>query len=948
MSFDQISTAAFAAAPRSDRLVETFNALAFPAHWRQIILDFYRHGKKNPEQRRQVPIRGINDVIRAYAPDLVSVAKYASVDDSLPWLYTRGEYRSSIIKSLVLGWLNDLQPKPDDFPLVRATQHQLDVDNLEWDLVSVDLLEQELTIGGTAQPARHLYHLLPDLLADRIADPTRTPYTYNGETLHFKRVAREEGAELMSWPPLQRQVPSKTGVRIWSYSAYIRLTLHTVPFSSTPRIHLNTGIRRWVRGPVWMPADRGVTTYLLADSPWMWDDPAAPGTASSRFAAATLKWNKRERKVIWKASGAEGMLRRLTVNSDFPEPDILQKRPEEWLDRETGVRAAVVYHPMMGKHGIGAGLMPSERRRLTEWAAAALEPDFTRLPNLFGSDLKGTPKPQLKKRRPIPKPDNDKTGEKTAKALAANETIAAANSLALRTLTAEAVDAHLRCHLLYQTDECRDEIIRAAEESLGLGEYNTEAGTATFTWNTDELKVTIYARSVGKLAGPLGGADTPRKRKQIEEAVTVRRREVRERLESEPASQVVIVELDGRKDWDPRQTDPKFAIRLGCADAHRVSQFITTFRTVEQTPPEDGEELADEPAASGPHRADAAWGDALRQVGVRFVPQHSLGTALPDSFNQLAFWMVKRRSDSDWWKPQFTPIAVLIRPGQPAILGRTADSDSWVPYPQLLRSLTGRIRGDDLKTEAQQQAEAARFIHRVLYGLRNEPTVAITHANNSRTYVPWLENGITRQDMFQLGGGPVQRLALQGKHLRLIRLRVDDRSETPQWWAPKDPATAGIAKGLWLTGSGETDRRVFYSTMERSSTHQIENDATKLTSRIKQVKVKDKDSGEERLEAKRRIDNHKNAWNPQLLEIAILGQAAGDNAEAWAMFVHQQRQTDDYRDGLVLPMIMHLAELAGEYALPHEDPMHASVDDSPPTEASLAESEIGIEEDPED
>jgi hypothetical protein len=114
--------------------------------------------------------------------------------------------------------------------------------------------------------------------------------------------------------------------------------------------------------------------------------------------------------------------------------------------------------------------------------------------------------------------------------------------------------------------------------------------------------------------------------------------------------------------------------------------------------------------------------------------------------------MVKRRSDSDWWKPQFTPIAILIRPGQQTILGRTADSESWVPYPQLLCDLTGRIRSDNLKTQARQQAEAARFIHRVLYGLRNEPTVAITHANNSRTYVPWLENGITIRDMFQLGG----------------------------------------------------------------------------------------------------------------------------------------------------------------------------------------------------
>lgn len=945
MSYDHISTAAFIAASRDDTLLENFYALAFPATWRQTILDLYRHGKKNPQKYQQVPIRSINNVIRAYAPDLVSVTKYAAVDDSLPWLYTRSEYRSSIIKSLVLGWLNDLQPKPDNFPLVRAAQQQLEVDNLEWNLVAVDLLEQQLSDGGTAQPARHLYHLLPDLLADRIASPGREPYMYNGERVRFTRVARDEGAELMSWPPLHRTVRSKSGTaRTWSYSAYIRLTLHTVPFSRIPRIHINTGIRRWVRGQVWMPADRGVSAYLFADGPWMWDDSEAAGVVPSRAATAKLRWSKAERKVVWQTSGSEGMLRRLTINADFPEPDILAKRPEEWLDKDSGVRAAVVYHSMMGKHGIGAGLMPSERRRLTEWAAAALEPDFIRVPDLVGSELKATPIPLLAKRKSIPKPTNDPTGVKAARAHAANESIAAANSLALRKLTAEAVGGHLRCHLLYQTDECRDEIVRAAEESLGLADCRTEAGENAVAWQSPELEVTIYTSPVGGLAGPLGGATTPGKRRQIEEAVTHRRRAVRDHLSQDQPSQIAIVELDGRKTWDPRQTDPKFAIRLGCADAGRVSQFITTFRTDVLEPSEDGDALDDEPEASGPHRADAAWTDGLRQVGVRFVPRHSLGQKLPDSFNQLAFWMVKRRADSNWWEPQFTPIAILIRPGQPTILGRTADSESWVPYPQLLQSLTGRIRSEGLKSKEQQRAEAARFIHRTLYGLRNEPTVAITHANNSRSYVPWLENGPTVRDMFQLGGGPVQRLALQGKNLRLIRLRVDDRSETPQWWAPKEPTTAGFAKGLWLTGPHDQDQRVFYSTMERSSTHQVENDATKLTTRVKQIKVKDKETGEEKLEPRQRIDNHKNAWNPQLLEITVLGEVAGDDAEAWAMYVHQQRQTSDYRDGLGLPMIMHLATLAGEYALPHEEPLHASTDDEPAADASVRDDDSPIDD----
>ena len=36
------------------------------------------------------------------------------------------------------------------------------------------------------------------------------------------------------------------------------------------------------------------------------------------------------------------------------------------------------------------------------------------------------------------------------------------------------------------------------------------------------------------------------------------------------------------------------------------------------------------------------------------------------------------------------------------------------------------------------------------------------------------------------------------------------------------------------------------------------------------------------------------------------------------MYVQQQRFPDDYRNGLKFPLILHLAELATEYALPHE------------------------------
>ncbi|MGH3299578.1 MAG: RNaseH domain-containing protein, partial [Trebonia sp.] len=39
--------------------------------------------------------------------------------------------------------------------------------------------------------------------------------------------------------------------------------------------------------------------------------------------------------------------------------------------------------------------------------------------------------------------------------------------------------------------------------------------------------------------------------------------------------------------------------------------------------------------------------------------------------------------------------------------------------------------------------------------------------------------------------------------------------------------------------------------------------------------------------------------------MAIAGCAPGDDPEAWAMCVHQQRFADDYRDDLKFPLILH-------------------------------------------
>jgi hypothetical protein len=71
------------------------------------------------------------------------------------------------------------------------------------------------------------------------------------------------------------------------------------------------------------------------------------------------------------------------------------------------------------------------------------------------------------------------------------------------------------------------------------------------------------------------------------------------------------------------------------------------------------------------------------------VPVHTVGPeAIAEELNQLAFWIVRRNADGPTWNSQFTPIAILLRPGQDVIMGRMPGMQGWIPYPDLLKKLT--------------------------------------------------------------------------------------------------------------------------------------------------------------------------------------------------------------------------------------------------------------------
>jgi hypothetical protein len=912
-TYNTIETAAFVAVPGAGPSVEPYYTFTFPAHWRQAIVDLDRHGREGAGDKWEVPIRSLNGAIRALAPDLVSVANNATRDDDQPWLYTSREYPASVVKPLITSWLQTRvmkrrgrgpQPPADTYQRLAETIEMMELDELDWDLQSVELTRQTLTEGSTANPDQYVYRLLPDVLAARIeARCERQPYEYCDREVRFRRVATKQGAELMSWEP-STHVPIRKRKTLdpWHYSGTIKITVHTVPFSPIMRVHVAVGIRRWVRGEVW-PADGDDTTvYLFTEGPWL-----SGGTPSVRFAAAPLIVRRHgdEVKADWAYSGPADIMSRLSIARSFPKPGDLAQDAEAWLDGRDGVNAAVTHHSAMGYHGVHTGIMAGERQRLMRWVAEAFAPDFEPAAAMTRPrGMKLSPKALLQRHASVPK--KDATQEQIDEAHARNAEIDNVNAGLRRQYLARAVggDHVLSCHLLYQTAEVRDALIDAAVRSLALDEHHVPCPDGTWAWRTPELEVRIHAQGLKEHGGPLGGDNPPRRGKEMQEAIGQRRRAVKAFLEEKGEdSQVVFVELEGKEKFKRRTTDPKFAIRLGCADAGRVSQFITPNRE------EDGDEAeSEENASSLKHRADFAWADGLRQVGMSLVPQHTLRPgAIPDNLNQVAFWLVRRNIDSPTRNSQFTPIAILIRPGQDQIMGRTPGLETWVPYPELLKQLAGQTRGPESQSAKMQAAETARFIRQALSSLQRVPTVVLVYAQNARSRWEWLLNGQLIADKIKLGDYPAQNLALSGKSLRLIRVRDGERDETPEWWAPDENGHAGYSKGLWAPAGVGDDNRVFYGTAEKGGTHKDAlRDDTKLTPHINEK------SGKQVTNA------GKNAWNPTLLEIIVAGCTPQDKPAEWAMYVHQQRFPDDYRDGLKLPLVLHLAELATEYALPHE------------------------------
>lgn len=895
--YDLIRTTAFEPDPDTEPWTERYRVIGFPDEWRTQFMDLYRRRWRRGEQPLGLPVKQLNALLRATAPGLVATGRGAGGNSEIPWFYASEEMPSELVAPLLASWVMTLPPDNDPDP-ERAAGHQAALDGAlalideyspKWRYESVCLSAAEPSPGGTAQPDRRLYHLLPEWIGARLAART---LRIDGVDLSFRQVTRDQGVELVSWPP-RKYVRGK---RTWYYSALLTVTVQTVPFAARFRVHVAYRIRRWeTRSPVRLPERRGATVLLDAPLPWPGDN-----GPRRRLTVNSLAFDRGTGGHSWTRHSLIGLLPRLDVLRAYPKPDELVTEAAGWIDGRDGVAAGIVYSTAMDKHSVGGGLMPLERSLLDRWVEESLSPFLRRVPDYGRAH---------RKPRPVLLPTSD-TKDPDQLEQRARQRVRARRDAVLAALDGQP----LRVDVLWQTEETRDALITALCAWLGLPAHmNTMDGE--LEWRLGDLRVEIRVRSLEGLGAPLESVRKPgwSRAQSLGGAVRERAALTADRLG--PGGEGVglaFVETLGPERFERKpDSDPKTALRRGCAEARRVSQFIVV--------PEDAE-------GALAIRARAAVADGIRQLGAVVPPEHQLDEELADGLQYLALWHVRKQANGPTRRAVRRLIALRIRPDDPAhpVRGWDDTRKEWVPYPQLLVTLAADEADTETasrrvtRTADDRRDDVERQIRALLYQVRDRPTLLLANSGNLREVWPGVSNGELAEDMITFQGEPPVRLALHGADLRMVLLRdTNSRDETPQWYAPAgDDESPGFSAGLWAAHDAGAGNRVFLSTVGKpASAGTVRRDLRKL--------IPDKDWPH---------GPAATAWNPQALELTVAGclsdaaltaaertDTSPDRPAVVAAAVHQLRFHDEYSP-LSRPLPLHLAKLTEEYALPLAPP----------------------------
>lgn len=898
MSYNAIELAAY---QPTDAILQPVHILRLPGELRAALEKLYRSGLSDrfAETTRTFPIKSLNTLLPLAAPDVLSAGSRVSIKDDVPWLYSLHQVDTELVRDLINIWSLGLKGDDEHRTTVAGL---IDRAPMVWERIPLDLAGTATSPEGMTKPADHVYPLLPALLARQLRLEGRLT-TGNGDRLSFMESPwRGHGAELVSWPPRQG-LPEEPDS--W-FSYLITISIQTLPFQPSFRVHVRTGIRRWVtkvgaQGLVYT-AGRSVSVYLAATTAW-------PGMTDvkSRLAVHRLRYDPKDARHAWHLIDQPHLLPQASLIRSPVDATELCREPLRFLTDSRTVRVAIPYNTSMGTHAVGAGLMAGDRvpfLKATDLAFADIVervPDWQRQSSL-------PDKPSNHQSRPtfptsLPKEERDRLAAEAKRNRAAETT--KTRRIALQSVLS---GGPFTARILWQEAATREALVEALRDVLGLDAHLCTHGTdstgamQTLTWSTPELKVVLELARAGDLCGGLGVAMERPTRTELGQAVAARRTAARATFEGQEAH-AAIVEID--RVFKVTHDDPKFVIRLGSADAGVLTQFM-------QTADQDTR-LAKE----RPHRARQSWLDLLRQLGSARVPQPVLSSRLGEDLQYIAVWAINRQRRSATNPRVWRPIAIRYRPFSAEPIEGWQDEDRcWAPYRSFLLWLAQDAKAQsryDEYSEAdkasdedsrwsrdRRQRETMAFLRHLVAAQQGRPTVLLAHAQNFRSDWPWLGNTRMTMDRIDLGDGDVP-VSLWGNELHVVRVRDSQGDETPQYYGAG--GKHGLPAGMWAVSSDD-DARLFYSSGERAVTGSnaavgARKEGIRIASRDREV-----------------IDTGTPAYNPNLLELCVAARSADTSPAELASYVHQLRYAPELERWLTLPYPLHLAKKAGEYASP--------------------------------
>jgi hypothetical protein len=852
-----IQTVACTIRPESALRALSLVQLAFPVEWFEPLQGLQAERNSRPDQPNTIAIWSLNAVLHALVPHLLA-APYAAQRREEPqneeepdrpsrgrppWLLAEHVIPVEKLWNIVQAWLEQTYSECESFPTVKTLLRRED---LQWEPVTLSLLEKTCE-NGTADIPPLAYKVIPAFLADMLAK-IKVSLQVGSLKRPLVRVPVEEGAELMTWPPVYTR-RGKDKEKRFGYSYVVKITLQTIVGHPEPRVHFHYSVRRWQSEPCFdgtkLYLKRRTSVYLRPSKAWY----ELPQTAEPRaFTVAKIEAVKTggegQRTPVWMNLVTQIAKR---VNVSIPSADQLTRKPIDWLEGLHNVEAGIVYtNPR--KHPVGTGIGPDICEKITAELLAALSSELALCP-----PCKPYPIPSKVTAHPLIEDLREMTAEARLTALV--ESVGPQVTIEVRWKT-EAVRDMLADRIVAlltgprpplidpppdeappeeaeqqpfegedMLDEDEDEEFAFAEESLedGITEEENAPGAEALprkprrarrrapdpppeTFEKEYIipfpgggQLRIVPLALEDLDAPLP-APNKQKKETMHTHTNERAKKITEQVEPARTPTLTFIELPDYRRPDLRQRfgrrDPKRALRLGMARTGRVTHFITN----------EEKGLRE--------RCGSAVRDGLRQLG--YLP-YPIGFSmprqtLPESLLVVGVWFVRitrRRAAVG----VHLPVVIMLHTEQRKVFAWLPHDGRIRPYRQALLDI---VKLDPEQVRKRKRQDALNQVRQFLLGdvtrQGADEIVAFTVAQNARSTWHGLYNSEAPFDALRFER---RERVLEAKDLpvrfRLIHLRTNLRGETPEWYVPGSmPATT--TQGLWVEqDADEKTTRLFYS-----------------------------------------------------------------------------------------------------------------------------------------